>query len=311
MSSTGPENTGGTTKPAWKRFEELVAEIQQKLAPGAKVTTNVRKKGRHSGIERQIDVLVEGQLGQYDLTIVIECKDYKEPVGIEKVEAFITKLKELDATKGAMVASNGFTAPAITVASSAGVETYGLLDAENPPPGKFLSIPMAVRDSSIAQFSISFEFSGLQDAIPIQDWRYTKVFRADGSFIDCIINLVIDRWEKGKVSMTPGFFQHQPISDEETWIKGVQQLCRVNLFANYSVIEKIRFGRVPIQEMKGLFDYQRETTATTGFTTGTIDTRAIESDWQEVDSLESLAIKPILLLGRQSIPRRVPVPPDL
>jgi hypothetical protein len=113
------------------------------------------------------------------------------------------------------------------------------------------------------------------------------------------------------VPMTPGFFRHQPISDEETWIKGVHQLCRVNLFANYLVIEKIRFGRVPIQEMTGLFDYQRETTATTGFTTGTIDTRAIESQWQEVDSLESLAIKPILLLGRQSIPRRVPVPPDL
>jgi hypothetical protein len=40
MSSDRPENTGGKTKPAWKRFEELVAEIQQKLAPGAKVTTN-------------------------------------------------------------------------------------------------------------------------------------------------------------------------------------------------------------------------------------------------------------------------------
>lgn len=308
MPAPEPEPNNKAQKPAWKRFEELVAEIQRKLAPRARVTTDVRRKGRNSGIERQIDVLLEGKLGQFDITIVIECKDYKEPVGLEKMEAFITKVKDLEATKGAMIASKGFTAPAIAMASSAGIETYGVLDAENPPAAKFLSIPAAIRDLSISQFSIGFKWSPV-DAIPLQDPQQIKVFRADGSLIDCTLNLLIDRWEKAKIPMTPGSFEHQVFSDGEAWIKGVHRLCKATLFANYSVLQEIRFGRVPIQEWQGFFDYQRQTSATAGFTTGVIDMHAIGTEWQKVSSLESLAIKPVLLFTRKNLPPRVPTPP--
>jgi hypothetical protein len=69
----------------YKKLEKLVAKSQQDLAPNSKVTHNVKLKGK-SGAQRQIDVLVEDKVGQYDVRIVLDCKDYNQPVDIKDVE---------------------------------------------------------------------------------------------------------------------------------------------------------------------------------------------------------------------------------
>jgi hypothetical protein len=48
-----------TQSENWQAFEELTAKIQQQLAPNARVEKNAKLLGKRSGIERQIDVLVE------------------------------------------------------------------------------------------------------------------------------------------------------------------------------------------------------------------------------------------------------------
>ena len=47
------------SKVHWREFEKLVATLQQKFAPDAKVSTNVKLLGKRTNIERQIDILVE------------------------------------------------------------------------------------------------------------------------------------------------------------------------------------------------------------------------------------------------------------
>ena len=68
----------------YKKLEKLVAKIQQDLAPRSTVSHNVKLQGK-SGAQRQIDVLVEDKIGQYQIKIVIDCKDYKTPVDIKDV----------------------------------------------------------------------------------------------------------------------------------------------------------------------------------------------------------------------------------
>jgi Restriction endonuclease len=97
-------NRAMSETPKWKQFEDLVAEIQRELTPDAKVSRNVKRKGR-SGTDRQIDVLVQARVGQFEFTIVIECKHHKVPIDITDVEAFISKVEDIGATKGAMVVS--------------------------------------------------------------------------------------------------------------------------------------------------------------------------------------------------------------
>jgi hypothetical protein len=44
-------------KPKWRRFEELVAQVQKELAPNAVVTHDDRIRGHDSGKPRQISLL--------------------------------------------------------------------------------------------------------------------------------------------------------------------------------------------------------------------------------------------------------------
>jgi Restriction endonuclease len=62
-----------------------------------------------SGTQRQIDVLMRQQVGHYVMNIVLECKDYKRPVDVKRVEEFHGLLQDVCAQKGALVCPKGFT----------------------------------------------------------------------------------------------------------------------------------------------------------------------------------------------------------
>ena len=64
----------------YKDLEILVASIQKQLAPQSNVRHNVRLPGRRSETERQIDVLVEQQVGQYEIKIVIDAIGVAEEI---------------------------------------------------------------------------------------------------------------------------------------------------------------------------------------------------------------------------------------
>ena len=69
-------------------LEILVAKIQKQLAPDAEVIHNAKLDGRNSKQKRQIDVLVRQKIGQYEMMIVLDCKDYARPVDVKGVEEF-------------------------------------------------------------------------------------------------------------------------------------------------------------------------------------------------------------------------------
>jgi hypothetical protein len=95
----------------WRRFEDLVATIQAALAKDAVVTPNDKVIGTLTGVPRQIDVSVRQKAGQFELLIVIDCKDYRRPVDVKDVEEFIGLVQDVGANKGAMVAPNGLPLP--------------------------------------------------------------------------------------------------------------------------------------------------------------------------------------------------------
>ena len=152
MSSEEP-----TSKPEWREFERLAGEIQKQLAPQAKVSTNVKLVGK-TNIDRQVDILVEQLVGQYEMRVVIDCKDYKRPLDIKDVEGFIGMVGDLGANKGAMIAAQGFSSAARQRAKDAGIDLYRLVDTSNTKWRTYVSMPCVVRVISIE--SSSFGFSG-------------------------------------------------------------------------------------------------------------------------------------------------------
>jgi len=102
---------------AWRDFELLLTAIHKNLAPGAEVKHNQKLLGRISKRQRQVDILIIQKVGYQTAQIAVECRDYKRPVGIDKIDAFISKLDDVGVGYGVMVSRSGFDAGAKALAA--------------------------------------------------------------------------------------------------------------------------------------------------------------------------------------------------
>ena len=95
-------NDGDAREPQWKRFEKLAYEIQREFAGTAMVTLDDSIPGVDSKTARQIDISVRQNIGQYPMLVVIDCKDYKDPVDVKAVEEFSGMVRDVRANRGAL-----------------------------------------------------------------------------------------------------------------------------------------------------------------------------------------------------------------
>ncbi len=92
----------------WKEFEQLAAAIGEQLAPDA-VIHHDKHLADQTGEQRQFDVIIEVPSIFKSLLVAIECKFYNRPVGVDKVEAFVTKVRDCHVNQGIMVSPSSFT----------------------------------------------------------------------------------------------------------------------------------------------------------------------------------------------------------
>jgi hypothetical protein len=123
------------------------------VAIAARLSTGVRKRSQVSypklALSRKNDSLlglprkkaVHFQLWLANGLTVCDCKDYKNPVDIKVVEAFIAMIKDLGRPKVPLFSTSGFTGGAIPRAKDARIDTYGLVATRTHPWAKLLSIP--------------------------------------------------------------------------------------------------------------------------------------------------------------------------
>src|SRR5438309_627148 len=104
------------TKHDGKRLERLVAAIHHAESTGANVGWNEVIDGR------QFDVTVRFRFGIHSYLTVIECKDYATKVPVEKVDAFVTKARDVRANKAIMISSRGFQSGCSALAERHGIQ---------------------------------------------------------------------------------------------------------------------------------------------------------------------------------------------
>lgn len=125
-----------TTKD-WIDFEKVVAAIQSKYSPNCIVKWNDEINGR------QFDVSLRFKVGLHDYLTLIECKKIEKPLPVDKVDAFVTKIRDAKANKGIIVSSSGFQSGAIEVAKRHGIDLFTLKEVLQIPAEiqKAISIP--------------------------------------------------------------------------------------------------------------------------------------------------------------------------
>lgn len=112
---------------SWKHFERVVAAIHMAEDNGASVTWNEDIDGR------QFDVAIRFKFQFYNFLTLIECKNFKRRVPLEKVEAFVTKSKVAKADKAVMVSATGFQDGCHKSARDNKIELYTLKEVRKIP----------------------------------------------------------------------------------------------------------------------------------------------------------------------------------
>jgi hypothetical protein len=111
-------------------FERLVAEIQGRIDPTAKVTHNEFLIDR-LGHRRQFDVVIRGNFAGQEMLGVIECKDFKGRVGTPVMDAFNTKAQDINANFKIIASRRGFTKPSLEKAKHYGIKAVSLVDPDS------------------------------------------------------------------------------------------------------------------------------------------------------------------------------------
>lgn len=98
-----------------KEYEEFVRLLHQALMdsePIAKqkniVVQSDKKIVDNCGIERQFDIYWEYELAGITYKTVIECKDYKSNVSVDKIDALIGKIRDLPDIKALFATKKGY-----------------------------------------------------------------------------------------------------------------------------------------------------------------------------------------------------------
>lgn len=282
--------------PAWKQFEVLVANIQKELSGDSVVTHNDKILGRKSGVIRQIDVSIRGKVGQFDFLVIIDCKDYAQPVDVKDIEDFLGLIDDVGAQQGAMVSAKGYTEAARNRGVNAGVALYRVVDTDPHKWQAKVSAPLLC-DFRNAKYSLSLSVSA---PVPFRisrdhnDWR---LYNRDGKLLGVAPDLVRQRWNSGNLPSEVGQhgdidFVGEPVQMEN----GYGQLVPVKMSVTLEVQRRLYFGRISIEKIKGFKDEKDGAVITRGFTTGPVDFETIEKQWQQINSEEEAPAKAMLKL---------------
>lgn len=104
----------------------MIYLIHHQLADEATVTESKFLHDRLADAEREVDIVIETQVGNYPVIIAIECQERGRVASVEWVEQMVTKHQTLPTNKLILVSQSGFSETAHKKAKALGIETMTL-----------------------------------------------------------------------------------------------------------------------------------------------------------------------------------------
>ena len=153
-----------------------------------KVEHNVTLDGKDG--PRQIDVLLTTTTVGMQLKTVIECKDYTRKVSIGVVESFVTKLEDVNANKGIMVARKGFSSKAFSLAKRKGITLCTAHEALSTKWDIPVELPILITEGLPTDFEALSSFSAGHSGY----FDNNSAFTVNGLNI---LKLFADKWRRG------------------------------------------------------------------------------------------------------------------
>lgn len=97
----------------WKDYENEVYQHFKDMYPDAKIMHDVKILSRSTGKKRQIDILIEDDIADFQFKIIVDVKYFSRKVDIRCVESFMGMMDDVGADYGILVTQIGYTKGAI------------------------------------------------------------------------------------------------------------------------------------------------------------------------------------------------------
>lgn len=97
----------------WKEYEQEVFNELRNRYPDASILYNQKVLGCISGVERQIDILMEEENFDSPIRTIIDTKKHSSRIDIKDVESFLGMMADVKADKGMLISLKGYTKGAI------------------------------------------------------------------------------------------------------------------------------------------------------------------------------------------------------
>ena len=94
------------------------------------VRESVLLEDRVTTTPREIDILIEGQVGPVPIKIGVECIDFTRPADVKWIESMLTKHADIKTDKLIAVSRSGFTKAALSKAEHHGIIAASLMQAD-------------------------------------------------------------------------------------------------------------------------------------------------------------------------------------
>lgn len=280
-------------------LEVLVKKIQQLLAPDAEVSHNVKRPGRHSKRDRQIDVLVRQKIGQYEVLIVIDCKDYSRPVDVKGVEEFHGLVEDVGAHKGVLVCPKGFSQAAKERAVGLLIDLYSPVDTDPHKWTVKVSVPMLC-DFRLARVSFHLRFSApLPFRMPSDFFHTVMLYDPESrDQLGVAADAALSRWEEGGYPVEQGEHIDLPVFATPTVLadNGYGTLAPIQLTVSLLVESHLFFGNLPLEKISGFRDELSGQVITNAFTTGIFNPDEVWEKWTRISNEDEVPATPVLRL---------------
>lgn len=252
------------SEQAGREYEHIVAEIHRQFAGDAKVTEDETIIGK-SGQPRQVDVAIRTTVdGAYNVLIIVECKDYRRRVGIDKVDELVGKIDDVGAVMGVLVSNSGFTEDAKRrAAQDPRIQLASVVDVENEKIRAKIAIPV-ICDYRAPELQMQISSTG------------KKQFMIDAKFMVDLRRQFLQKWNDGNLNDELGEHEYTEVVRDEPDLT-------VSVTFKYTVKRRLFYGMVKLVRAKGIINVTEGTFSTSGFTTEMIDASEVEQNWRRVD----------------------------
>jgi len=250
-----------------KRYEELIHKIYRELEPHAEVRIDDKIMGSISGIERQIDVSIRTKIAGHDILIIVQAKDHKRKGDVNMVGEFNSVVQDVNASKGILICSSGFTRVAKETAKKMGIDVCSAHDANSKQWQTEIKIPI-VKKSLRVDYDTSVKFTATPEWIAKIggkfDARYLQsrfpalqLMKSDGTSTTIFAELV-KSWENNSIDRRIGKHKFEYNEANFALLDGVR-IPVSDIVIEYTISERCHFNFFSPDEYRGIKTFINET----------------------------------------------------